>query len=190
MRRVWIRKISNTKSLNRRAYIILGMLFLNFCVIIYVVLGTTQLHNYTTTRKHTYVLLHMPVAYFHTLPSTVHNHLQYIPIYSTLPSTVHCYLQHTTIYSTMPSTVHCHLQYTAICSTLPSTVHCHLQYTTIYSTLPSTVHYNLQYTAIYSTLPSTVRLPGSPSVRKQKLLYVFPVLEYFLVGCWNYIPQR
>ena len=35
---VCIRKISNLKSLNRRAYILLGMLFLKVFVIIYVVL--------------------------------------------------------------------------------------------------------------------------------------------------------
>jgi len=40
------------------------------------------------------------------------------------------------------------------------------------------------------TLPSTVRLHGSTSVRKQKHLNVFLILEYFVVGGWNYIFQK
>ena len=155
MMSVWIRKISNPKSLNRQAYILLGMLFLKFCVIKYVVFGTIklqvtiQLHNYITTCKDTYFPLHMLVANFDIIPSTVNYYLQYTTIYSTLPCTVHCHLQYTNIYITLPSTVHCSLQYTTIYITLPPTLHCHLQYTTIYSTLPSTVHYHLQYTTIY-----------------------------------------
>jgi hypothetical protein len=40
----YIRKISNTKSLNQRMYILLGILFLEFCVMKYVVFETMQLH--------------------------------------------------------------------------------------------------------------------------------------------------
>jgi len=33
-------------------------------------------------------------------------------------------------------------------------------------------------------------LPDSSRLHKQKLFHVFLVLEYFVVGCWNYILQK